>query len=111
MAPPESPDSQLVDTTRARPGRPGGGAAQRDDAGRPRRRGRRAGRAVRILATIRSVAGGKGSFTGDRSRVLGGAQPENVARALLDDAVDYGRYLIPLVRQELRHRALADAVS
>ena len=43
--------------------------------------------------------------------MLGGAQPENVARALLDDAVDYGRYLIPLVRQELRHRALAGAVS
>ena len=53
--------------------------------------------------------------------------PETVARALLDyvdlgvttilirgydpvdDAVDYGRHLIPLVRQELRRRELAGA--
>jgi alkanesulfonate monooxygenase len=127
-------------------------------------------RAERILATIEASKGGKGSFTGDKTRVLGGPSPENVgsqrllaaaakgdrhdralwtatarasgaqgnstalvgspetvARALLDyvdigvstilirgydpvdDAVDYGRYLIPLVRQELAHRALVSA--
>jgi alkanesulfonate monooxygenase len=124
-------------------------------------------RAERILASIKESQGGKGSFTGDKIRVLGGAQPENVgsqrllaaaarsdrhdralwtapaaaggaqgnstalvgspetvARALLDyvdlgvttilirgydpvdDAVDYGRHLIPLVQQELRQRSL-----
>jgi alkanesulfonate monooxygenase len=127
-------------------------------------------RAERILATIEASKGGKGSFTGDKTRVLGGPSPENVgsqrllaaaargdrhdralwtatarasgaqgnstalvgspetvAQALLDyvdigvstilirgydpvdDAVDYGRYLIPLVRQELAHRALVSA--
>jgi len=127
-------------------------------------------RAERILATIEASRGGKGSFTGDKTRVLGGPKPENVgsqrllaaaakgdrhdralwtatarasgaqgnstalvgspetvARALLDyvdigvstilirgydpvdDAVDYGRHLIPLVRQELAHRSLAAA--
>jgi alkanesulfonate monooxygenase len=124
-------------------------------------------RAERILAVIKESKGGKGSFTGDKTRVLGGARPENVgsqrllaaaakadrhdralwtapaavggaqgnstalvgspetvARALLDyvdlgvttilirgydpvdDAVDYGRHLIPLVQQELRQRSL-----
>jgi alkanesulfonate monooxygenase len=127
-------------------------------------------RAERILATIEGSDGGKGSFTGDRKRILGGPQPENVgsqrllaaaakgdrhdralwtattkasgaqgnstalvgspetvAQALLDyvdigvstilirgydpidDAVDYGRRLIPLVRQELAHRSLVSA--
>jgi alkanesulfonate monooxygenase len=127
-------------------------------------------RAERILATIEASKGGKGSFTGDKTRVLGGPSPENVgsqrllaaaakgdrhdralwtatakasgaqgnstalvgspetvAQALLDyvdigvstilirgydpvdDAVDYGRYLIPLVQQELAHRALVSA--
>ena len=124
-------------------------------------------RAQRILADIEASGGGEGSFTGDKTRVLGGAAPENVgsqrllavagrqdrhdralwtatarasgaqgnttalvgspdtvARALLDyvdlgvttilirgydpldDAVDYGRHLIPLVRRELAHRSL-----
>jgi alkanesulfonate monooxygenase len=123
-------------------------------------------RAERILRTIEASGGGKGSFTGDRTRVLGGPAPENVgsqrllavagradrhdralwtatarasgaqgnstalvgspetvAQALLDyvdigvttilirgydpvdDAVDYGRHLIPLVKQELANRS------
>jgi alkanesulfonate monooxygenase len=123
-------------------------------------------RAHTILATIQASNGGKGSFTGDTKRILGGGNPENVgsqrllavaekadrhdralwtatakaggaagnstalvgtpetvAQALLDyvdigvttilirgydpvdDAVDYGRHLIPLVRQELAHRS------
>ncbi|MET0494852.1 MAG: LLM class flavin-dependent oxidoreductase [Actinoplanes sp.] len=127
-------------------------------------------RAERILATIEESKGGKGSFTGDKTRVLGGPDPENVgsqrllaaaakgdrhdralwtatakasgaqgnstalvgspetvAQALLDyvelgvttilirgydpvdDAVDYGRHLIPLVKQELAHRSLVSA--
>ncbi|AGZ44812.1 LLM class flavin-dependent oxidoreductase [Actinoplanes friuliensis] len=127
-------------------------------------------RAERILATIEESKGGKGSFTGDKTRVLGGPSPENVgsqrllaaaarsdrhdralwtatakasgaqgnstalvgspetvAQALLDyvdigvttilirgydpvdDAVDYGRHLLPLVKQELSHRSLVAA--
>ena len=30
--------------------------------------------------------------------------PSHIDPDLLDDAIDYGRYLIPLVRQELAHR-------
>jgi alkanesulfonate monooxygenase len=127
-------------------------------------------RAERILSTIEASGGGKSSFTGDKTRVLGGPSPENVgsqrllaaaakgdrhdralwtatakasgaqgnstalvgspetvAQALLDyvdlgvttllirgydpvdDAVDYGRHLIPLVQQELAHRSLVSA--
>jgi alkanesulfonate monooxygenase len=128
-------------------------------------------RAHRILATIQGSGGGKGSFTGDAKRILGGRAPQNVgsqrllavadradrhdralwtatakasgaagnstalvgtpdtvAQALLDyvdigvstilirgydpvdDAVDYGRHLIPLVRQELAHRSTLASV-
>jgi alkanesulfonate monooxygenase len=128
-------------------------------------------RAHRILATIEGSGGGKGSFTGDNKRILGGGNPQNVgsqrllavadradrhdralwtatakasgaagnstalvgtpetvAQALLDyvdigvstilirgydpvdDAVDYGRHLIPLVRQELARRSLPVSV-
>jgi alkanesulfonate monooxygenase len=124
-------------------------------------------RAEHILSRIQA---GSPSFTGDRTRVLGGPQPENVgsqrllavaarqdrhdralwtatarasgaqgnstalvgspetvARALLDyvdlgvttilirgydpldDAVDYGRHLIPLVHQQLAHRSLVSS--
>ncbi|GAA2603519.1 LLM class flavin-dependent oxidoreductase [Paractinoplanes durhamensis] len=72
------------------------------------------------------TATAKASGAQGNSTALVGS-PETVAKALLDyvdlgvttilirgydpvdDAVDYGRHLIPLVRQELRHRALAGA--
>jgi len=76
----------------------------------------------RALWTATAAAGGA---QGNSTALVG--SPETVARALLDyvdlgvttilirgydpvdDAVDYGRHLIPLVRQELRHRELAGA--
>jgi alkanesulfonate monooxygenase len=72
------------------------------------------------------TATAKASGAGGNSTALVGS-PETVARALLDyvdigvttilirgydpleDAVDYGRHLLPLVRQELAHRAGAPA--
>jgi alkanesulfonate monooxygenase len=122
-------------------------------------------RAYRILDTIKGAGGGLGNFVGDRRRILGGDEPQNVgsqrllaaaskadrhdralwtataaasgaagnstalvgtpetvAQALLDyvdlgvttllirgydpvdDAIDYGRHLLPLVRSELAAR-------
>ena len=76
----------------------------------------------RALWTATAAASGA---QGNSTALVG--SPETVARALLDyvdlgvttilirgydpvdDAVDYGRHLIPLVRQELRHRELAGA--
>jgi alkanesulfonate monooxygenase SsuD/methylene tetrahydromethanopterin reductase-like flavin-dependent oxidoreductase (luciferase family) len=60
-------------------------------------------RAERIRATIEASKGGKGSFTGDKTTILiRGYDP-------VDDAVDYGRHLIPLVKQELARRSLVSA--
>ncbi|WP_405806703.1 LLM class flavin-dependent oxidoreductase [Streptomyces sp. NBC_01187] len=76
----------------------------------------------RALWTPTATASGAG---GNTTALVG--TPETVARALLDyvdigvttllirgydpldDAVDYGRHLLPLVRQELAHRATATA--
>jgi len=76
----------------------------------------------RALWTATAAASGA---QGNSTALVG--SPETVAQALLDyvdlgvttilirgydpvdDAVDYGRHLIPLVRQELRHRELAGA--
>jgi len=84
----------------------------------------RGNRHDRALWTATAAASGA---QGNTTALVG--SPETVARALLDyvdlgvttilirgydpldDAVDYGRHLIPLVRQELRHRALAGVAS
>jgi alkanesulfonate monooxygenase len=76
----------------------------------------------RALWTATAAASGA---QGNSTALVG--SPETVAQALLDyvdlgvstilirgydpvdDAIDYGRHLIPLVRQELRHRELAGA--
>ncbi|GAA2613102.1 LLM class flavin-dependent oxidoreductase [Streptomyces axinellae] len=76
----------------------------------------------RALWTPTATASGAG---GNTTALVG--TPETVARALLDyvdigvttllirgydpldDAIDYGRHLLPLVRQELAHRASASA--
>jgi alkanesulfonate monooxygenase len=102
------------------------GGSQPENAGSQRllAAAARADRHDRALWTAPAAASGA---QGNSTALVG--SPETVARALLDyvdlgvttilirgydpldDAVDYGRHLIPLVRQELRHRDLAGVAS
>ncbi|MFJ1996756.1 LLM class flavin-dependent oxidoreductase [Streptomyces asiaticus] len=115
---------RVLDTIRAGGGRPffhqqnGERAPQNAGSQRLLAAAAKADRHDRALWTPTATATGAG---GNTTALVG--TPETVARALLDyvdigattllirgydpldDAIDYGRHLIPLVRQELAHRA------
>ncbi|MFJ6567897.1 LLM class flavin-dependent oxidoreductase [Streptomyces sp. NPDC091292] len=122
---------RILDTIKSGAGRPffeqarhhtGGAAPQNTGSQRLLAAAAEADRHDRALWTPTATATGAG---GNTTALVG--TPETVAQALLDyvdigattllirgydpldDAVDYGRHLLPLVRQELAHRAATTA--
>ncbi|MFF2847253.1 LLM class flavin-dependent oxidoreductase [Streptomyces sp. NPDC058001] len=122
---------RILDTIRSGAGRPffeqarhhtGGATPQNTGSRRLLAAAAKADRHDRALWTPTATATGAG---GNTTALVG--TPETVAQALLDyvdigattllirgydpldDAIDYGRHLLPLVRQELAHRAVTAA--